>query len=198
MCLYHGLICCDCVLAVRNPASVRHCNSNSCRRTDPLRGQPREDGASSTLSHGTNSCVEPGGSKSAFAGRTGSKRVALAFYGLTRSLKYTVDSIKLNVMDQLANAGYEYDVYLHTYDLKSLSNMRSGETGELNTTEWTLLSPDFVKIDDQVGLLRCIIDCVTVTVKYRCGMRCTMPGNTYQNCLISPQRFPHNFFASAL
>ena len=90
------------------------------------------------------------GSKALQSGRTGTKRVALAFYGLTRSLKYTIDSIKLNVMDQLKEAGYEYDVYLHTYDLKSLSNIRSGETGALNTTEWKLLTPDYVQIDDQV------------------------------------------------
>lgn len=91
-----------------------------------------------------------GGSKSLQAGRTKTKRVALAFYGLTRSLKYTIDSIMLNVMDQLTQAGYEYDVYLHTYDLKSLNNIRSGETGALNTTEWKLLSPDYVQIDNQV------------------------------------------------
>lgn len=93
-----------------------------------------------------------GMAKSLQGGRTGSKRVALAFYGLTRSLKFTIDSIKVNVMDQLTQAGYEYDVYLHTYDLKSLNNIRSGETGDLNTTEWKLLSPDYVQIDDQVGL----------------------------------------------
>jgi hypothetical protein len=64
-------------------------------------------------------------------------------------------------MDQLTNAGYDYDVYLHTYDLKSLSNMRSGETGELNTTEWKLLSPDYVQVDSQVLNPCFVIDCAT-------------------------------------
>jgi hypothetical protein len=79
------------------------------------------------------------------------KRVALAFYGLTRSLEYTVDSIKQNVMAPLTAAGIEYDVYLHTYDLQVIDNERSGEQAQhLNTTEWQLLQPDFVTISSQV------------------------------------------------
>lgn len=126
-----------------------------CR--DALHNYPRESVAS-VSSHETVSDTSSrlSGVKSLQGGAGGSKRIALAFYGLTRSLKYTIDSIQLNVMDQLKQAGYEYDVYLHTYDLKSLSNIRSGEAGELNTTEWKLLAPDYVQIDDQVCLLRAL------------------------------------------
>jgi hypothetical protein len=80
----------------------------------------------------------------------GRKKVALAFYGLTRSLQYTIDSIRENVMDKLTAAGYDYDVYLHTYDLAGLQNARSGESDRLNTTEWQLLDPDYVEVTNQV------------------------------------------------
>lgn len=85
------------------------------------------------------------------------KRVALAFYGLTRSLSYTIDSIRSNIMRPLTEAGYTYDVYLHTYDLQNLANERSGEANPLNTTEWKLLKPDFHKITSQVRQPGCCL-----------------------------------------
>jgi hypothetical protein len=83
-------------------------------------------------------------------GNSKSKHVALAFYGLTRSLRYTIESIRSNIFAPLTESGYTYDVYLHTYDLERLVNQRSKESGFLNTTEWTLLNPDFHRITDQV------------------------------------------------
>jgi hypothetical protein len=100
--------------------------------------------------------------------QTSSKRVALAFYGLTRSLQYTVDSIKENVMDKLTAAGYKYDVYLHTYDLNNIENLRSGEANRLNTSEWTLLKPDHYRITSQVRESSIVVLC------------CYLPG-THQN-----------------
>ena len=83
--------------------------------------------------------------------RKGGKRVALAFYGLTRSLKYTFASVQQNIFAPLEAAGHTYDVYLHTYDLETLSNARSGEDETaLNTTEWRLLQPDVHAITRQV------------------------------------------------
>lgn len=78
------------------------------------------------------------------------KRVALAFYGLTRSLHYTIDSIRDNIFAPLKEAGYEYDVFLHTYDLARLEGRRSRESAVLNTTEWRLLQPDYVEVANQV------------------------------------------------
>ena len=86
------------------------------------------------------------------------KRVALAFFGLTRSLKYTIDSIRKNIFQQLKTADIAYDVYLHTYNLKRLSNSRSGEAAvDLNTTEWRLLEPDHFVTTDQVSPFTCFI-----------------------------------------
>jgi hypothetical protein len=76
--------------------------------------------------------------------------VALAFYGLTRSLRYTINSIQQNIFNPLKESGYTYDVYLHTYNLEHLANQRSGEASSLNTTEWMLLRPDFYQVTSQV------------------------------------------------
>ena len=82
------------------------------------------------------------------------KHVALAFYGLTRSLGYTADAIRENIFGALTDAGYTYDVYLHTYDLQNLTNSRSGEAAApLNTSEWQLLEPHFHKVTSQVRIL---------------------------------------------
>jgi len=44
-------------------------------------------------------------------------RIALGFWGLTRSLKdHTIESIRRNVFDVLSKHGIEYDVFIHTYE----------------------------------------------------------------------------------
>lgn len=45
------------------------------------------------------------------------KRVAILFYGLTRCLHKTIDSIRTNVFNVLKENGYEYDVFIHTYKI---------------------------------------------------------------------------------
>ena len=78
-------------------------------------------------------------------------RVALAFYGLTRSLHHTLDSIHRNVFDPIRAAGHTFDVYVHTYSLTELTNERSHEVGvTLNATEYKLLEPYAYKVDSQV------------------------------------------------
>lgn len=78
------------------------------------------------------------------------KRVAVAFYGLTRSLRFTADSIKANVLQPLRDAGYTVETFLHTYDLAHLKNKRSHEDTDLDTSEWKLLQPDHHSITSQV------------------------------------------------
>lgn len=76
-------------------------------------------------------------------------RVAVCFFGLTRSLDYTLDSIKKNILSPLEQSNIEYDIILHSYNLKSIKSKRSGENNKLNTQEWNKLNPDYVKIDNQ-------------------------------------------------
>jgi hypothetical protein len=78
------------------------------------------------------------------------KTVALCFWGLTRSLKYTLQSIEENIFSALKKNNVIYDIYLHTYTLSSFYvNKRAKEEGELDFNEYTLLSPNFVRIDNQ-------------------------------------------------
>lgn len=47
----------------------------------------------------------------------GPPRIALCFYGLTRSLRWTLPSVKSRVLDVLRDDGMEVDVFVHTYHL---------------------------------------------------------------------------------
>lgn len=78
-------------------------------------------------------------------------RIALGFWGLTRSLKYTVASIEQHILHVLKRANIDYTIFLHTYSFSSeYTNTRTGEIGiQLDFTEYTLLHPDFVQVDNQ-------------------------------------------------
>lgn len=81
--------------------------------------------------------------------------IAILFYGLTRSLKYTAHSIENNILKVLRDSGISFKIYLHTYDLKVLTNPRSHEKNiVLDTNEYTLLHPDFVTITSQEEFIR--------------------------------------------
>lgn len=88
------------------------------------------------------------------------KRVALCFFGLTRSLNHTLESIKENVIGKIEKEGYEVDVFLHTYnDVTHLTNGRTGEDDDLDTDQWHLLQPyDHILTsqDDFVEDIKCV------------------------------------------
>jgi hypothetical protein len=42
-------------------------------------------------------------------------RVAIVYFGLTRSLPDTIDSMKKHVFYPILASGMEYDIYMHTY-----------------------------------------------------------------------------------
>jgi hypothetical protein len=77
-------------------------------------------------------------------------KVALAFWGLTRSLKYTIKSIKERVFNILNSNKIEYDIYIHTYFVNDkFNNTRTKENNILlDNLEYKLLNPKYVKIDD--------------------------------------------------
>jgi hypothetical protein len=78
-------------------------------------------------------------------------KVALCFWGLTRSLKYTLTSIQKHILEPLNNANIEYKIFLHTFHFNSpYVNPRAQEINvKLDFNEYTLLNPDYVQIDDQ-------------------------------------------------
>ena len=77
------------------------------------------------------------------------KRFAICFFGLTKSLKHTIESIKTNILNELDNNNIEYDIYIHTYNLKNIYSNRNKENTELNINEYKLLNPSHYKIENQ-------------------------------------------------
>ena len=77
-------------------------------------------------------------------------KICICFYGLSRSLKYTINSIRENIFRQLINNKYYFDVYFHTYYLEQITNKRSGENNiKLDNDEYKLLNVDYIKINNQ-------------------------------------------------
>tara|TARA_Y100000389_G_scaffold185142_1_gene204254 strand:+ start:1696 stop:2487 length:792 start_codon:yes stop_codon:yes gene_type:complete len=105
------------------------------------------------------------------------KKVALCFFGITRSLGYTIGSIEKYVISQLKEYGFQVEIYLHTYSLsKPYVNKRANEKCELlNNDEYKLLKPDFFQIDQQ----ELIMEQLDLT-KYR---TCKDPWKSNYNCV---------------
>lgn len=78
-------------------------------------------------------------------------KVALAFWGLTRSLKHTIDSINNKIIKQFKENGIQYKIFIHTWIVNSLySNSRSKENNIiLDNSEYNLLNPDYIETHDQ-------------------------------------------------
>ena len=76
-------------------------------------------------------------------------RIALCFFGLTRSLSVTRASLRRHVLDVLTSHGWAYDIFLHTYVKHTLTNPRSKEANVvLDSNEWRYLRPAGVLIED--------------------------------------------------
>jgi len=75
-------------------------------------------------------------------------RVVVIFYGLPRSLFWTIESIERQITFPLQQH-FRVDVSVHSYVYNSTySNIRSEESNvELNNDEWKLLSPDFLETE---------------------------------------------------
>jgi len=78
--------------------------------------------------------------------------VAIIFFGLTRTLEKTIDSIKINLLAPLNENLMEYDIFIHTYKINgSYKNMWSGEyvTNYHNEDIEKILNPKYFIFDDQ-------------------------------------------------
>jgi len=79
------------------------------------------------------------------------KTIAICFWGLTRSLQHTISSIEEMILEPLREHGFQYKIFLHTYQLgNSYSNKRTGEKDcFLDPEQWKLLEPDHVRLENQ-------------------------------------------------
>ena len=55
------------------------------------------------------------------------REVAIVFFGITRSLSYTLPFIEKNILQVLEKANLSWHIYIHTYDQTTINNPRSGE-----------------------------------------------------------------------
>jgi hypothetical protein len=74
-------------------------------------------------------------------------KIAIAFYGITRSLRFTSESILSNIIAPAKAAG-EVAVYCHFFKQHSINNPRTGEVGPLDVNEWQLIHPDVSLIEE--------------------------------------------------
>ena len=77
--------------------------------------------------------------------------VAICFFGITRSLKYTIKSINENILQVFQENNIDYDIYLHTYKITTdYVNYRANESTNVNdidNEEYRLLNPKYLKIN---------------------------------------------------
>ena len=80
-------------------------------------------------------------------------KLAIGFFGITRSLKYTIESINKNIFDVFKSNNIEYDIFIHSYLLSSYKNNRTGEQiddiSKIDNEEYKLLNPKYMKQDNQ-------------------------------------------------
>lgn len=71
------------------------------------------------------------------------KKVAILFFGLTRSLPNIYSNLEQNLFNQLTKHGYEYDTFIHTYVLSNpYINPWSGEhVNNYNNKAYQILKP---------------------------------------------------------
>jgi hypothetical protein len=84
------------------------------------------------------------------------KKVAILFFGLTRSLERTIDSIKKNLFTPLDENLIHYDIFIHTYKIiGSYYNSWSGENTNnyKNEDVEQLLNPKYFIFDNQQTII---------------------------------------------
>jgi len=89
--------------------------------------------------------------------RTKCFNTAVCFFGITRSLRHTIDSIEKNVIAAAKSIG-NVDVHAHFFIQDRIDNPRSGENLSVDQDEYKLLQYDSLVLDEQdPPALRCIL-----------------------------------------
>ena len=146
---------------------VSTCVCDKCPPQAPLNQQPPENSTIEVDQSQKSSISSMIVSKGAVEGEEASlapnlpiaapedeKVVAVLFFGVTRSIKYTLRSIQDNIVGSLKRAGYRVNVFVHTYSDESSSVDGASEGHENN--EWQLLEPFKVSVTNQTEFLEAI------------------------------------------
>ena len=73
-------------------------------------------------------------------------KIALCFRGIARSLKHTIETIRSHIIEPAHELG-EVRSFTHLFDQAEINDVRSGEVGELDRTEYLLLQSDEVQLE---------------------------------------------------
>jgi hypothetical protein len=79
-------------------------------------------------------------------------KVAICFFGITRSLTHTHASIEKNVLAPARSLATP-KIYAHFFRQQALDNPRSGEKGRMNGEEYRLLNSDWLRLEEPDGCL---------------------------------------------
>lgn len=74
-------------------------------------------------------------------------RIAICFFGITRSLSYTIESIEENIFTPARTFG-TVRIFAHFFNQNEVQNPRSGESRKFDTKEYKLLNPDWVHLEE--------------------------------------------------
>ena len=79
------------------------------------------------------------------------KKIAILFWGLTRSLKMVYKSLKTNIFDVLNEHNIEYDIFLHTYILPTpyINPYVNTLIKKYDNESYKLLNPKFYILENQ-------------------------------------------------
>lgn len=75
------------------------------------------------------------------------KKIAICFFGITRSLSFTIENIRKNVITPATQLG-NVKVMCHFFNQKVIDNPRSGEKAKLDPKEFKLLDADLVELEE--------------------------------------------------
>lgn len=73
-------------------------------------------------------------------------RIAIGFFGITRSLKWTLPSIHKNIIEPARQLG-QVRLFAHLYQQDHIENPRSGENNPVDPNEYQLLNCDEVQLE---------------------------------------------------
>lgn len=83
-------------------------------------------------------------------------KIAICFYGITRSLKHTIGSIRTNLIDPAGKFG-TVKTFAHFFNQDRVENPRSKESVQLDKNEFELLKADCVQFEEP-GLCLDLLD----------------------------------------
>ena len=87
---------------------------------------------------------------------TEKEKIAILFFGLTRSTDVVLDSIQKKLFNPITEAGFDYDIFLHTYLLDSpyINEWSKENIIQYDNEQYKLLNPKHFVLDHQTEIIQ--------------------------------------------